>query len=167
MYKTEILIKYINIYQMESVILVKKVVIEPKEFHSAIIPALYEKLKNLACCEEYGYILDVKKIIEYTHMLSRTTGNNIYTIKFEANTLKPKIDKKLNCIVMMVLPNGILAEFLDIKLLVPSSELSDYEYKNQTFYNDQKVISVSDQICVKITDMRYIKNKFNCIGTLI
>ena len=46
-------------------------------------------------------------------MLSRTTGNNIYTIKFEAQTLKPQIGKKLNCIVVMIFTNGILAEFLE------------------------------------------------------
>ena len=67
----------------------------------------------------------------------------------------------------MTLPNGILAEFLDIKLLIPASDLEDYEYKNQIFYNDKKVITIGDKLCVNIKDIRYIKNKFNCIGTLI
>ena len=152
---------------MEELILTEKILIKPHNFSSNIIHLLSEKLKEIPCNEKYGYILDVVKIISYSHLLSRTTGNNIYTVKFEANTLKPKIDKKLNCSVMMILPNGILAEFLDIKLLVPSSKLTDYEYKDQCFYNDKRVISVGDQICISIKNIRYIKNKFNCIGTLI
>jgi DNA-directed RNA polymerase subunit E'/Rpb7 len=152
---------------MENIILTKKISISPGDFSNDIVSILSDKLKKIPCSEKYGYILDINTILSYESLLSRTTGNNIYTIKFEANTLKPQIGKKLNCIVVMTLPNGILAEFLDIKLLVPSSHLQDYEYKNQTFYNDKRVITIGDQICVLIKDIRYIKNKFNCIGTLI
>ena len=152
---------------MDNITLTKKISVSPDDFSSNIISLLSEKLKKIPCSEKHGYILDINKILSYESLLSRTTGNNIYTIKFIASTLKPQIGKKLNCIVVMTLPNGILAEFLDIKLLVPSSNLHDYEYKNQTFYNDKRVITIGDQISVLIKDMRYIKNKFNCIGTLI
>ena len=118
---------------MEELLLTEKVSIKPENFSSDIINLLSEKLVNRSCNEKYGYILDVIKILSYKSLLSRTTGNNIYTVQFKANTLRPKIDKEINCIVIMILPNGILAEFLDIKFLIPASELADYEYKKSMF----------------------------------
>jgi len=88
-------------------------------------------------------------------------------VLFKAITIKPEIGKELDCIVTMVFPQGIFAQYMDIQIVIPVSELTDFAYDNQTFSKSDKVIRIGDKVRISISNTRYAKHKFSCIGSLV
>ena len=153
---------------MEEKILEIRIVIKPEDFNKNLQNLITDVIKKKACSEEYGYIIEINKIISWKDMLSRNNGSNIVVIKLEAQTFLPKIGLVVNGIINMIFPQCIFAEYLDIKFVIPANniELKDFIYENQMFKNNDHIIQIGDIIKIEIVNIRYTKKQFSCIGKL-
>ena len=74
-------------------IIEKRIVLESKLLDKNYKSHLLSKLKSTMisdCTEEYGHIIDIIKIIDIiSHKIDRTNSDNIFNVRFEAETLKP------------------------------------------------------------------------------
>lgn len=143
-----------------------RIVIPPENLNKDITTVIKEYSNEKICFKEYGYITDIIKINSWNSLISRTNGSNIITAIVEANTFLPKVGLTIDCIVTMIFPQCIFAEYIDLKVVIPSSELKNYTYINQMFKYNEKIIKVGDIIKVDILNVRYKKQKFSCIGKL-
>lgn len=151
---------------MNENILKKRIVIHPHEFSENITDLIERKIKNLPCTREYGYVIEIIKILSYESMLSRNNGNNIVTVQIKAYTFLPTVGLDIDCIVNMIFPQCIFATFINIKIVIPVSELENFTYENQQFKNADTVIQIGDSIKVEIVNTRFKQKNFSCIAKL-
>ena len=142
--------------------------ISPEDLDKNIKNLIKEQSMQKSCSRDYGYIIDIIKIISWKDMLSRNNGSNIITAQLEAHTFLPKVGLVIDCMVNMIFPQGIFAEYLDMKLVIPACDdvLKNFIFENQMFKNNDKIVKIGDLIKVEILNIRYNKNNFSCIGKL-
>ena len=151
---------------MNEQILEKRIIIKPEDFDKNINNVIKEQIQKFPCSKEYGYIIDIIKIISHESMISRDSGHNIVTVKFEAQTFLPKVGLDIECVVYMIFPQCIFAEYLDIKIVIPLSELTEFTYENQMFKKDDIIIKIGDVLKVEILNTRYKQKNYSCIAKL-
>ena len=68
----------------------------------------------------------------------------------------------------MIFNHGIFCEKSNLKLLIPINNLSSYNFDNKKkqFSKPGIILKKDDTIQVEITNIRYNKHNFNCIGIL-
>lgn len=157
----------------------KRICVEPEYLDTNIVQHIYNKIKkNILdensvenCTEKYGYILDVKKIISIEdNYISNVNCENVFTVVFEVDNLKPENGKQFTGKICMIYTGGI---FLIIKnkqkVLIPFSTLKDYIFdsSNKCFKKGKKIINIGDVIDVIITGTKYNNKTFSCFGTLV
>jgi DNA-directed RNA polymerase subunit E'/Rpb7 len=161
---------------MKTTIIEKRISLEPKYLHHNILDSLLSKIKEETeneCNKLHGHILSINKIVEITnHEISRLDTNNIFQIKFEANTLKPEPDSILEGEVCMIYKDGIFISVMNKQnVLIPTMYLQDYIYDEiQDNYKHKTTIDTikeGDTIRVKITASQYNKNNFSCFGSIV
>ena len=88
------------------------------------------KKYEMTCTKEYGYIISVDKINSIENStISSVTSAASFNVEFVATALKPEIDLLLAGSVCVVFSPGIFVQVQDrLKILIPSSKLSDMEY---------------------------------------
>jgi DNA-directed RNA polymerase subunit E'/Rpb7 len=153
----------------------KKISIESQYLDSNIIENILKKLKNITnneCSKEYGYFINIKKIINIMDNYISSNCENIFNVEFEAEILKPEIGKKYEGKVCMLFGGGIFLNVLNrLKILIPLSSIPDYEYNqlknNFTNKKNEKVINLNDDLKVIISGTKYSKQSFSCFGKLI
>ena len=153
----------------------KRVCLESKYLDSRIRDHLLSKLQTAVisdCTQEYGHILGVKRIVAIiSHEIDRANSDNVFTVKFEADTLKPDKGTVLNGIVCMVYKDGI---FITVqgrqKMLIPRMYLKEYEFDEglQCYRSLEggNTISDGDEVEAVVTASQYSKNTFSCFGSL-
>ena len=145
----------------------RRVYLEPKYLDSNLHSHLLQKLRDSIvgeCTKEYGHILSITKI---TEILSNE--DTVFTLRFEAKTLKPEIGKILEGKVCMIFKDGIFMKIADKqKLLIPSLSLKDYTYDEEScsYTKEKNIITLNSVIKAKITAVKYDKQNFSCVGTL-
>ena len=129
---------------MNTIIIINKVEITPDKLDSDINNHIIQELNDNMignCSQKYGYILEIKNIIkiENSH-ISNINGDIIFNVEYECVILKPEIDKIITCKVNMIFTHGIFAGIKELKILVPSNELTDYKFnsKDNTYYKNGK-----------------------------
>ena len=156
------------------------VTLTPSELRENIQELLVSKLnkKYLTCNINYGYVYKILAVHnKYTTLIDNNSSNINFDLKFKIERILPIVNMKLNCTVHTIFNHGIFAQVEDkIKILVPSSTISDYFFqKNQSdsipascFCKKDKssIIKKNDTISIIITDVKYSKNRYNCIGKL-
>jgi DNA-directed RNA polymerase subunit E'/Rpb7 len=160
---------------MSKISIQKNIMVEPEYLNSNIKKHIYDKLckeldsKDCYCNQDNGY---VTKIYDDVSLINNTVSNTgsevIFTVKVSIKTLKPEIGKTYKATVSIVSPNAIFTHIENkVKILVPP-ELTSYKYdKNSNCYKKgDKKISVGSTVQVKITDIKYENNNFNCIASL-
>lgn len=164
-----------NYFQMNYGVDIQKRICLPYQFLDSslkdhIINHIQDSLGD-ECSKEYGYILSIKddfKIID--HEISRLRNDLIFLVSFKADTLKPESGDEVEGDVCMIFSDGIFVNIQDkLKILVPSSNLVDYEYNhdNDTFEKKGgKNIKVGDIITVVVQASMYNKNKISCFASL-
>lgn len=153
---------------MKNVIITRRVYLDPKFLDSNIMDHLLKRCSELSvgeCTKEHGHILSVGRII-------KVLGNEdtIFTVQFEAETLKPKIDDKLSGKVCMLYRDGIFVQVSDKqKMLIPAILIKGYTYddSSHTYSNGKKKIMEGDVIQAIVTASQYSKQNFSCIGSLV
>ena len=152
---------------MKNVVITRRVYLDPKFLDSNIMNHLLKRCSELSvgeCTKEHGHILSVSKIV-------KVLGNEdtIFTVQFEAETLKPNIGDKLSGKVCMIYRDGIFVQVSEKqKMLIPSISIKGYTYddSSHTYSNGKKKIIDGDEIQAIVTASQYSKQNFSCIGSL-
>lgn len=161
---------------MTSIIkLQKKITIESQYLDSNIKENILKKLKiitNNECSKEYGYYINIIKINNILDNYISSNCENIFIVEFDAEILKPEIGKKYEGKVCMLFGGGIFLNVLNrLKILIPLSTITDYEYNplknNFTNKKNGKVIILNDDLKVIISGTKYSKQNFSCFGKLL
>ena len=155
-------------------IIERRVCLEPRFLDQNISIHLLNKIKETIegeCTKEYGHIIKINRLVEiYDNMISSANSDIVFTVLFEAETLKPEIGSNLTGDVCMILPSGIFINVQNkLKVLVPRNELSNYKYNgsNMCYSKNESSIKKGDIISVCITGTRYTKQNFSCFGRLV
>lgn len=149
-------------------IIERRLYLEPKYLDSKLHEHLLQKLRDTIvgeCTKEYGHILSIEKIIEIV-----SNEDTIFTLKFEAMTLKPEVGKILEGKVCMLFKDGIFMKVADRqKMLIPALTLRDYKFDedSDSYVKDKIRITTDSIIKAKITAVKYDKQNFSCVGTLV
>jgi DNA-directed RNA polymerase subunit E'/Rpb7 len=148
-------------------IIQKRVYLEPKYLDQNIMDHLFVKITEDTfgeCTKEYGHILSVKRIVEIVN-----NEDTIFTVRFEAVTLKPETGVKYTGVVCMVYKDGI---FISVegtqKMLIPSITLKGYTFEDVSgaYVNGDKCIKEGDTVDVNVTASKYNRQSFSCFGSL-
>ena len=149
-------------------IIQKKVFLDPKYLDSNITRHLLNVIKKSTkdeCTKEYGYILSIKRLVDIID-----NEDNVFTVKFEAETLKPEASNTYSGVVCKVYKDGI---FIDIagkqKIMVPAMSLPEWTYKEDksSFVKEDKCINEGSNVDVTVTASQYNKNSFSCFGSIV
>lgn len=145
----------------------RRIYLEPKYLDQNIMDHLLAKITEETfgeCSKEFGHIISVKRIVEILN-----NEDTIFTVRFEAETLKPEAGAKFNGVVCMVYKDGI---FVNIskkqKMLIPSITLKGYTFDDVlgAYVKGNTKIKEGDEIQVIVTASKYNKHSFSCVGTL-
>lgn len=151
----------------------RKVCLEPKFLDENIQTHLIEKISVMTkneCTKEHGYILSVNKISQILdNRISSANSAIVFTVEFEAETLKPVVGGILKGTVCMILPKGIFLDVQEkIKVFIPISSLTDYTLDSvlMCYTKDDITISKGDTVNVKMSGVQYSERSFICFGEL-
>ncbi len=140
------------------VTLIRKIHIPIIEVNKQLMSNLFRRLKQalIDTCTKDGYIIDVKKInsIKDNYI---TSTQPIFLVSFNVEILKPEIGKIFTDEICMIFPYGILVNIKKCMKVFISHE---------TLLTPTKKLNKGDIITVKITDVKYSKQKFICIGEI-
>ena len=152
----------------------RRICIDHKFLNNDIRKYILDKIKEVTfneCTKDYGYILDVKKVVKIKdNYVSNANCDNIFTILFEADTLKPENGKEYEGIVCMIFAGGI---FFNIKnkqkVLIPITNLKEFifDQTKKQFKKEKVIIKEGDVLNVIITGTKYSKKSFSCFGNLV
>ena len=149
-------------------IIERRVYLEPKYLDENIMTHLLKKVSTTTigeCTKDYGYILSVNKIVQILN-----NEDTIFTLLFDADTLKPETGSKLDGIVCMVYKDGIFVNVLNRqKVLIPSVTLKNYSFDEilATYVGSNSNIKQGDKITVIISAVKFSKKGFICVGSLV
>lgn len=159
---------------MTSVIIQKRICVEPMFLDSNLLHYLLQKLKKTFINEitkENGYILEVKKIIKINdNFISSANSDIVFNVQFEALTLNPKIDDIYESKVFYISSCGIFVNIFDkIKILIPRQSMNEYELdeKLNLYFKQDKIIKTQDIIPVKVTAIKFNKKIITIIGNIL
>jgi DNA-directed RNA polymerase subunit E'/Rpb7 len=122
------------------------------------------------CFKEYGYILDIEKLIDFSeNCISETNSSIIFKTQFEAKTLKPNVGDIVNGVIDVIGDFGIILLVENLLKIFISGKTSFKKYKliDQNSCNaDGKKYKKGDILTVKIKTIRYLNKKFDCLGSI-
>jgi DNA-directed RNA polymerase subunit E'/Rpb7 len=146
----------------------RRVYLDPKFLDENIMNHLLKRCSELSvgeCTKDYGHILSVNRILDVLN-----NEDTIFTVRFEAETLKPKTGDKLSGKVCMLYKDGIFVQVSEKqKMLIPASSIKGYVYDDasRTYSKGKKKIKDGDNIEAIVTASQYSKQNFSCIGCLV
>ena len=153
----------------------QKVSIHSKYLDSNISHHLLKKIKeNMEgkCYLDYGYIIKVKDIIEIgSNMIAPATLMAVYTVKYEADVIKPIKGLILSGEICMMFKQGIFVNILDkMKVLIPENNIEGYKFDDDIFVSEDKDkddLVINTKVEIEITMVKYEKKSFSCIGKIL
>ena len=159
---------------METVTISKDIELSPSSLHQGYFNDIYNNLCDKyrdTCTKDNGYIIDILDDLKLnSNRISNNTANIIFNVSFTAKILKPEIGNEIKCSVDMLSWHGIFAGINKLKVLIPENALTNYYFdqQNSKYVNkkSKSEIKNGDEITIELTDIRYTKNNYNCIGKL-
>jgi DNA-directed RNA polymerase subunit E'/Rpb7 len=163
---------------MDKTIIEKRICLESRfldsNYEQHILNKANQDTKN-ECSQKYGFIIRIVKIDKILdHEINRVNADNVFTVKFEAETLKPEPGKIFRGSVCMIYKDGIFINvFNKQKILIPTCVLTDNysfnEEKNLYVGNEDHddIIKEGTILNVKITASQYNNLNFSCFGTIV
>lgn len=151
-----------------TIVIERRIYLEPKHLDKNIMEHLMSKITEDTlgeCSKEFGHIISVKRIVEILN-----NEDTIFTVRFEAETLKPEVGTKLTGVVCMVYKDGIFVNIAEKqKMLIPSIALKEYIFEENTGTYKKGNINIKegDEIQVVVTAVKYNKQSFSCVGSLV
>ena len=156
------------------VVINRQVCLENKYLCNDIEYWLLKKLRNMTeneCTNENGYILSVDKLNRIVDTkISNANAVNVFTVEFEAETLRPVVGENLTGSVFKLFPKGIFIHVKNkLEVLIRLDDLNGYEFDSEksTFTCGKKIIRKDDILTVKIVGVQYSKHRFTCYGSIV
>jgi DNA-directed RNA polymerase subunit E'/Rpb7 len=147
--------------------------------------SIIEKEYKDKCFKEYGFILNIIRIISFNeNCILNTNSKIIFNVIFEVENLKLNINDEISGKILYLDKNCVLftiSKIKDIaKVLIPSYNMNGYIYsgdnKSIDRINDEKFYVHKDNSKIKykkgdtikaiITNLRYNNNNFDYIASL-
>ena len=157
-----------------NIIIQKRICLEPEFLNTNLKKNIFDKLKkttNNECSKEFGYILNIVKLIKIVdNYVSNASSEIVFEVMFEIETLKPEIDKVFTGEVCMIFGGGIFLNIKNkIKVLIPLTSIKDYKFiqSEKILRKCEDEIKQGDILNVKITGIKYSKKNYNCFGELV
>ena len=115
-----------------------------------------ENVEN-TCCQKYGFILRVLEVKDVlSNKLSMYNGKLILNCSIEIEHLLPEIKAKVFGVVQQKFPQGLIILVQNcMKAFIPCEE------------SILQTIEIGDEIEFEISQIRFQKGKYDCIGNLI
>ena len=113
-----------------------------------------------------GYVTRINKILNYNNKISVVTGNIVFDVTFEADTIFLRKGLKMIVTVKMCLSTGILCQYQEIKIWIPRTKTSGYSFTNGRYQKDGETIEIGENVQVEISGIRYERKVFSCIARL-
>lgn len=141
-------------------------------YQTILLNKIVEKFEKKSF-EQNGIIIKVLKILECKSL--PITENSIYLqflITFEAQVYKPLVDNEMEIQIHKIYSYGVFYFDEQIRVLIPSSSLQDdycLEKKEDVFIlknEKNETIQEGDDIKIILTNVRFEKNGFNCLGKI-
>ena len=155
-------------------IIKNKVSIEAKYLDKKIEEHLLNKIRTTVvgkCYLEYGYILNVTKIIDIgSNTISSVNSFVVFDVTYEADVLKPEIGDVFSGSVCMIFQHGIFVNVKNkLKVLVPVKSMKTYVFEHDYFFNKKENTKITNscELSIRITMIKYEKKEFSCIGELV
>ena len=137
-----------------------------KQIKKFVLSFAKEKYEG-TCSREHGYIVSIVKYMKtISTYLNDNTNNIMFISSFKVLCLKPEVRNKLSCVVDMLFRHGIFAQINNLKILVPASTLEDFTFNKDVFSKKKINIRKGDTINIIITEIKYEKQNYSCIGKL-
>jgi DNA-directed RNA polymerase subunit E'/Rpb7 len=155
----------------------KTICLDPSQLNSKINASLLEKARQTwvgKCTKEDGYIISIEKVVKkLNNHISSSTASIVFNLVVLAEILVPEIGLQVEAKTQTILPQGIFCTAKGkLNILLPVSVLSEFEFDRATFSytrisDKEQKIKKNDVVLIEVTAIRYEKNNFNCIGSLI
>ena len=123
------------------------------------------------CTKEYGYIIKIKGMKILSNSINNVTGNIIFNLIYKAEVLKPYVGKIIETQINMIGEEGIFVSTKNLlKILLPADKLLKtkwvYDFSTQSYTNKitKNKMFGGDELQVEITNVRYNRKQFVCIG---
>jgi len=157
---------------MSRVIIEKNIPLESSKLDKNLSKHIFEKINTMflnKCEQDCGYILKIYDNISIlNNIISSTSSNVIFKVRFGIKSIKPEIGKKYKSKVCMTFPNGIIAEIENkIKVVIPINKLTHYTFEKTCFKKGDTTISKNDILDIVVDMVKYEKQNFNCIASII
>lgn len=147
-----------------------QIVLRPNELTN-IQSNLEKKIRKKVgtCSKEKGYIImihNIQRDKKLQNIISRVSGNCIFTVSYDICSLKPEIGHVYKVLVSSIFKEGIFCEYNNIKILIPNSELQSFSYQNEKLVSPEYTIQTGDWIKIRIHNVRYDDQNYQCIARL-
>lgn len=151
-----------------TVTITRRIYLEPEFLDENLMEHLLAKIVKVTdkeCTKDHGHILSINRLVKVIN-----NEDTIFTVEFEAETLKPTVGDKLFGNVCMLYKDGIFVQVSEKqKMLIPSLSIKEYVYDEitHTYSNGKRKIKEGDKIHTVVTASQYNKQNFSCIGCLV
>jgi len=144
-----------------------------KNYEQTLFEMIQKECENI-CIKDIGYIRKLVKINKIVHNdIMKMTPNVNLKLLLEVESYLPQVGDQLQIKVEFIFTHGIFANFNTLKLLIPIHNCTPYELcqeKNDFYLIHSKTkqkIQKEDIISIEITNIRFEKNNYSCLGKII
>lgn len=139
----------------ELVEMTSTVEVPPSALNTRLKEHLFSHLQKKfekTCSKVHGHILRVTRIVSIKdNMISRTTSNILFNVVFEIERFLPTEGKRVDGIVQMVRPYGVLFTCMNVKVFVASKDVST-------------PVDVGNTVPLLLKSVQYKNREFNGIA---
>lgn len=151
--------------------------LEPKQLNKNYQETLYDLVCDKIekkCKKNYGYINKVISIKECVYEeIMKMIPNVYFLMQVNIETYMPSIGDKIKINIEFIFNHGIFGSFEKIKVLIPIQNCSNYSLKQEFSQlilannkNQKNIIKKDDIIEIEITNVRFEKENFSCLGKI-
>lgn len=153
-------------------IITTKLSVSPQHLNADLNEIIKDRLEELylnACPKEYGYILEISRIISFgSNVISRISSLPVFTVEFEIRNLKPEVGDKISAVVKGVNPTGVVVKIKDrINGMISAANLKEsgliYNSTGVCFKNKNTSVRSGDVISLEISSVKY-QGEYICLG---
>jgi len=143
------------------------------DYRCHLLSMLREKYTD-RCIRDLGYVFDISDIVILSNSIQNEDGSVLFSVDASCSIMMPHIGQELDTVVDMIFAHGLFVSYRKImQVLVPFHKLTEKQYVFKTgfgscsYASPSHTIHIHDPIRVRLTDFRFHKDHYACIGELI